>query len=51
MNEATRRGIQGAPVLFINKQRVDGLQRKQFYTNIADAELQSSPADQASLTR
>ena len=43
------RGIQGAPVLFVNKERVDGLQRKQFYTAILDQELKDAPAVQASL--
>jgi protein-disulfide isomerase len=49
IEEATRRGIQGAPVLFLNKERVDGLQRKQFYTTILDRELKDGPAVQASL--
>ena len=40
--EASRRGIQGAPVLFLNAQRVDGLQRDAFYTAILDKELQES---------
>jgi protein-disulfide isomerase len=51
VSEATQRGILGAPVLFLNKQRVDGLQRKQFYTNILDQELGVSRATQASLTQ
>jgi protein-disulfide isomerase len=51
VSEATQRGILGAPVLFLNKQRVDGLQRKQFYTNILDQELGVSKATQASLTQ
>ena len=50
VDEATRRGIQGAPVLFVNGQRVDGLQQKQFYTAILDRELETPPADQASIT-
>jgi protein-disulfide isomerase len=49
VNEAARRGIQGAPVLFVNRQRVDGLQREQFYTAILDSELKDAPAVQASL--
>jgi protein-disulfide isomerase len=49
IEEATRRGILGAPVLFVNKQRVDGLQSKQFYVNIFDSELQASTSTEASL--
>jgi len=37
--EAARRGVQGAPVIFVNGQRVDGLQRELLYTKLADAEL------------
>jgi len=48
VDEATRRGIQGAPVLFVNKQRIDGLQQKQFYTAILDQELQKAPPVQGS---
>jgi protein-disulfide isomerase len=51
VNEAVRRGIQGAPVIFLNKQRVDGLQQKQFYTAILDQELQKAPSVQASVAR
>jgi protein-disulfide isomerase len=46
--DASRRGIQGVPVLFLNEQRVDGLQRDQFYTTILDHELKADPAEQAS---
>ena len=48
VDEAARRGIQGAPVFFLNAQRVDGLQRWEFYTAIADGELKNAPAQQAS---
>lgn len=37
--EATRRGILGAPVIFLNDKRVDGLQRSAFYTAILDSEI------------
>ncbi len=49
VDEATRRGIQGAPVFFVNGQRVDGMQREAFYTAILDKELQSAPVPQASI--
>lgn len=51
VDEAARRGIQGAPVIFLNKQRVDGLQRPQFYIGILDQELGKAPAVQASIAR
>jgi protein-disulfide isomerase len=50
IDEAQRRGILGAPVIFLNGQRVDGLQREGFYTAIADQELKSAPGTQANLT-
>ncbi len=48
--EASRRGIQGAPVIFLNAQRVDGLQREDFYTSILDHELTETPSQQASVS-
>ena len=42
--EAGQRGILGSPVLFINDQRVDGLQRKELYADILDRELKASVA-------
>ncbi len=36
LDEAARRGVMGAPVIFLNESRVDGLQRDAFYTNLAD---------------
>lgn len=45
VDEAQRRGILGAPVIFLNDQRVDGLQREAFYTAIADDELKLAVAD------
>jgi protein-disulfide isomerase len=51
INDAARRGIQGAPVLFINQQRVDGLQMDQAYTAILDSQLRVAPAAQASLQK
>ena len=50
MTDAERRGIQGAPVLFLNQQRVDGLRSEDMYTDILDDELKSAPAVQATLT-
>jgi len=50
VQEANRRGIQGAPVFFVNTQRVDGLQREDFYTSILDHELAQRSAQQASAT-
>ena len=47
--DAIRRRIQGAPVLFINDQRVDGLQSDRIYTAILDSQLKSLPATQASM--
>jgi len=44
--EASRRGVQGAPVIFLNAQRVDGLQRESLYTKIADSELVQAPVAQ-----
>jgi protein-disulfide isomerase len=44
LEEAQRRGILGAPVIFINDRRVDGLQREGFYTAIADEELRQAIA-------
>lgn len=41
IDEATRRGIQGAPVLFVNRQRVDGLQQQQLYVTIMNRELEA----------
>ncbi|HEY4357005.1 MAG TPA: thioredoxin domain-containing protein [Acidobacteriaceae bacterium] len=46
-DEATRRGIQGAPVIFIDAQRVDGLQREPFYTAIVDDQLKGKPVQAA----
>ena len=51
LDEAGRRGILGAPVLFVNSQRVDGLQQMTFYTTILDRELQNAPSAQANLAR
>ena len=39
--DASRRGILGSPVIFLNRTRVDGLQREAFYTAILDRELAS----------
>lgn len=44
MDEATARGIQGAPVVFVNGQRIDGLQREEFYTNVIAQALKETPA-------
>jgi protein-disulfide isomerase len=44
--ETSRRGVQGTPVIFVNGQRVDGLQRELLYTKIADAELLQTPVAQ-----
>lgn len=41
--DAARRGIQGVPVIFINAQRVDGLQRTELYTRLLNRELSSAP--------
>lgn len=50
--EATQRGIQGAPVFFLNTLRVDGLQREAFYTDLADRELKAAaPVAKASTTQ
>lgn len=51
INDAARRGIQGAPVLFLNQQRVDGLQSDQSYTAILDTQLRTAPAVQANLQK
>jgi protein-disulfide isomerase len=48
-DEAARRGIQGAPVVFIDAQRVDGLQREPFYTAIVDDELKGKPVQAATV--
>lgn len=47
--EAVRRGIQGAPVVFLNAQRVDGLQREAFYTDLLDNELKNAPEQKATV--
>jgi len=44
MDEATARGIQGAPVVFVNDQRIDGLQREDFYTAVIAKILKVTPA-------
>lgn len=44
MDEATARGIQGAPVVFVNDQRIDGLQREEFYTAVIAKILKETPA-------
>ena len=46
---AQKRGISGAPVIFLNTKRVDGLQREGFYTAIADGELKEAAPVQAGL--
>jgi len=51
INDAARRGVQGAPVLFINQQRIDGLQPDRNYLTILDSQLQAAPPVQASLQR
>jgi protein-disulfide isomerase len=45
-DEGQRRGVLGAPVIFLNDHRIDGLQREAFYTAIADDELKQQPAIQ-----
>jgi protein-disulfide isomerase len=49
LDEGQRRGILGAPVIFLNHRRIDGIQRESFYTAIADDELKQIPAAQATL--
>ncbi|WP_083808437.1 DsbA family protein [Granulicella tundricola] len=49
--EATRRGISGAPVLFLNTERVDGLQREAFYTAILDRQLKDQLKAQPTTTQ
>ena len=39
VEDASRRGILGSPVIFLNGTRVDGLQGEAFYTAILDREL------------
>jgi hypothetical protein len=39
VDEAARRGVTGAPVIFVNEAPVDGLQREGFYTELADRML------------
>lgn len=41
-NEASARGILGAPVIFLNDKRIDGLQRFAFYSAILDEEMKTA---------
>lgn len=41
--EAQRRGVSGTPVIFINAQRVDGLQSRSAYTAALDREINRTP--------
>ena len=43
VEDASRRGILGSPVIFLNQTRVDGLQREAFYKAILDRELAGTP--------
>lgn len=42
-SEATRRGILGAPVIYVEGSRVDGLQREKAYTDLIDQQLRQMP--------
>jgi protein-disulfide isomerase len=47
-NEASARGILGAPVIFLNSKRVDGLQHFEFYSAILDEEMKNAADEHAS---
>jgi protein-disulfide isomerase len=49
-DDAARRGILGAPVMFVNGTRMDGMQADKNYTAAMDAELKTHPATTAALT-
>lgn len=48
-DEAQQRGILGAPVVFIGKQRVDGLQPESTYTALLDSQVPAASRSQAKL--
>ena len=47
--EATRRGILGAPTIYVETDRVDGLQRAKSYTDLIDKQLREQPSTQAAI--
>jgi protein-disulfide isomerase len=50
-DEATRRGILGAPVIYVAEDRVDGLQNPKAYTGLIDGRLRQLPPTQIAAAR